>query len=124
MISLPILAAAALAGCTATDGDSLHCKGERIRLLGIDAPEFHCPRNRTCVDGDPQAAKDYLAALIRGQSLTIERIGADRYGRTLAVAYVKGRNLSCQMISAGHAAYIARWDNGGRVARDCRLPQR
>ena len=61
MIALPILGAiATLAGCTATDGDSLNCNGERIRLLGIDAPEFSCPRGRKCVAGDPRAAKAYL----------------------------------------------------------------
>ncbi len=110
----------ALSLCAAIDGDSLRCNGENIRLLGIDAPEFRCPRNRQCVEGDPQAAKDYLAALIAGRSsLTIERVGQDRYGRTLGVVYVDGYNLSCAMISAGHAAYVERWDNGARVARDC-----
>lgn len=121
MIGLTLLASlAALSGCYAVDGDSLTCNGERIRLLGIDAPEFHCPRNRQCVAGDPRAAKAYLAALIQGRSLTIARVGKDRYDRTLAVVYADGRNLSCQMVSAGHAAYVARWDNEGKVARDCR----
>lgn len=109
----------ALALCAAIDGDSLRCRGENIRLLGIDAPEFNCPRNRNCVEGDPQAAKDYLAAIIDGRSLSIERVGKDRYGRTLGVVYVDGVNVSCRMIQAGHAAYIERWDNGRRVARDC-----
>ena len=27
-------------GCTVTDGDTVRCNGERIRLLGIDAPEL------------------------------------------------------------------------------------
>lgn len=122
MIPLPILGAlAALTTCQAVDGDSLNCNGERIRLLGIDAPEFHCPRNRTCVDGDPRASKAYLAALINGRKLSIKRVGKDRYSRTLAVVHVDGRNASCEMVRAGHAVYIARWDNGGRVARDCRL---
>ena len=111
---------AALSGCYAVDGDSLTCNGERIRLLGIDAPEFRCPRNRLCVTGDPRAAKAHLAALIDGRRLTIERAGKDRYDRTLAVVYADGRNVACQMMSAGHAAYVARWDNEGRVARDCR----
>ncbi len=109
----------ALSLCAVIDGDSLRCNGENIRLLGIDAPEFRCPSNRQCVEGDPQAAKDYLTGLIAGRGLTIERVGQDRYGRTLGVVYADGYNLSCSMISAGHAVYIERWDNGGRVARDC-----
>lgn len=109
----------ALALCAAIDGDSIRCSGENIRLLGIDAPEFSCPRHRQCVEGDPQAAKDHLAALIRGRALTIERVGRDRYGRTLGVVYADGVNVSCLMVQARHAGYIERWDNGGRVARDC-----
>lgn len=33
-------------GCRAVDGDTLRCGQERVRLLGIDAPEMpgHCPR--------------------------------------------------------------------------------
>lgn len=113
------LALVALSGCTAVDGDSLRCNGESIRLLGIDAPEFNCPRYRKCVDGDPQAAKEFLAALIRSGKLTIKRTGYDRYDRTLAVVYVDGANTSCLMIKAGHAQYIKRWDNGELVVRDC-----
>lgn len=125
MTILPFLAGlAALTGCTATDGDSLNCNGERIRLLGIDAPEFHCPRNRNCVAGDPHAAKAHLVALIKGRRLTITRIGKDRYNRTLAVVYAGGRNVSCQMVRAGRAVYVAKWDNGRRVAKDCGLAWR
>jgi endonuclease YncB( thermonuclease family) len=49
----------------------------------------------------------------------IERIGQDRYERTLAVVYADGVNVSCAMVQEGYAAYVRRWDNGGRVARDC-----
>lgn len=33
-----------VSGCTLTDGDTIRCIGERIRLLGIDTPELpsHC----------------------------------------------------------------------------------
>lgn len=121
MIGLALLAPlTVLSGCSVVDGDTLNCNGERIRLLGIDAPEFHCPQKRNCVVGDPHAAKAYLATLIDGRRLTIERVGKDRYDRTLALVYADGRNVACQMVSAGHAAYVARWDNDDRVARDCR----
>lgn len=114
------LAAVALANCTATDGDTLRCGQERVRLLGIDAPELHgCPPRRRCVTGDGQAARRTLAAAIARQRLTIVRVGEDRYGRTLGVVYAAGQNLSCAMLAAGRAQYIARWDNGALVARDC-----
>lgn len=121
MSSLTAFASAvALFGCNVTDGDTLNCNGERIRLLGFDAPELNgCPRNRRCAPGDGQEAKRYLASLIAGRSLTIERVGVDRYDRTLAVVYADGVNVSCAMIAAGQGVYRADWDNGGRVARDC-----
>jgi endonuclease YncB( thermonuclease family) len=122
MTILPFLAGlAALTGCTATDGDSLNCNGERIRLLGIDAPELNCPRNRNYVAGDPRAAKAHLVALNMGHRLAITQLGIDRYNRTLALVYADGRNVSCQMVRAGSAVYVAKWNNGRRVAKDCGL---
>lgn len=118
MIILATLAA--LGACTVTDGDTIRCGDERIRLLAIDAPELGtCPRWRTCVDGDGQAARAALQRTVHGKRLTIERTGTDRYGRTLGVVYADGRNLSCAMVAAGQAQYVARWDQGGAVARDC-----
>lgn len=119
----PALAAAegeALWGCRAVDGDTLRCAGERIRLLGIDAPELpgHCRPGRQCVAGDAQAATRSLAAAIGG-ALTIERVGVDRYGRTLAMVAGAGGDLSCHQLRAGAAVYKAQWDNGLRVARAC-----
>lgn len=110
-------ALSALLLCVAVDGDAIRCAGERIRLLGIGAPELagHCRQGRNCVAGDGEAAKRAMAALIRGRSVTIERVGQDRYGRTLGVVYANGQNLSCAMLSADQAEYIERWDDGHRT---------
>lgn len=117
---MPILTALALAACTATDGDTLRCGRERVRLLGIDAAELHgCPPPRRCVAGDAVAARAHLAALVLRARLTIVRVRQDRYGRTLGAVYADGQNLSCAMLAARQAVYVARWDDGGRVARDC-----
>ncbi|WP_202393065.1 thermonuclease family protein [Alteraurantiacibacter buctensis] len=114
------LALAILLACTATDGDTLNCGGERVRLLGIDAPDLHgCRQGRQCVVGDGEAARQAIARLIGGAALRIGRVGHDSYGRTLAVVYADGANASCAMIAAGHAVYRRDWDNGGRVALDC-----
>ncbi|MCD2316384.1 thermonuclease family protein [Sphingomonas sp. IC-11] len=109
-----------LSGCAVTDGDTIRCGDERIRLLGIDTPELpgHCRRGRDCVTGDPYAATASLEAALTG-SLTINRVGEDRYGRTLArVAGTKG-DLSCWQLARGHAVYKPKWDDGMRVARTC-----
>jgi micrococcal nuclease len=114
--------------CAAVDGDTLRCaptplfpKGERIRLLGIDAPEMrgHCRKGRRCAPGDPHASAASLASALRNGAATIERIGSDRYGRTLAMVRVGGQDLSCWQLSRGKAIYRPDWDNGRRVASRC-----
>lgn len=120
-----IVAAAVVALiCTpvVTDGDTIRCGHERIRLLGIDAPEMpgHCRRGRVCVAGDPYKSKTNLVRLLRAGPYRIERVGMDRYGRTLATVSANGRDVSCAQIEAGMAVYVAKWDNGKRIAHLCK----
>ena len=109
--------------CSATDGDTLRCGDERVRLLAIDAPELpgHCRAGRDCVEGDPFAATTSLEAAVTDRVLTIERLGRDRYDRTLTIAYADGAITSCTMIASGHAAFVPRWDIDGAVRRECGL---
>jgi len=44
----------------------------------------------------------------------------DRYGRSVAMAWAASVNLSCWQLRRGHAAYVARWDDGKRLASVCR----
>lgn len=109
-----------ITGCRVTDGDTIRCGDERIRLLGIDAPELpgHCRTGRDCAPGDPVASTDNLRDAMTGE-LHIERVGEDRYGRTLAlVAGAKG-DLSCWQLQHGQAVYKPKWDNGSRVSSMC-----
>ncbi|MET1756530.1 thermonuclease family protein [Novosphingobium sp. RD2P27] len=107
-------------GCSATDGDTIRCGDERIRLVGIDAPELpgHCQAGRDCAPGDPHASTNNLKAAMSG-SLTIKRIGEDRYGRTLALVAGSEGDLSCWQLSHDRAIYKAHWDDGLNVARTC-----
>lgn len=113
----------ALLACTlvVVDGDTLRCGAERIRLIGIDAPELpgHCQHGRRCVPGDPYRSMSNLASALHGRA-TIRRLGTDRYGRTLALVAVNGNDLSCFQLASGSAAYVEKWDNGGSVAAICR----
>jgi micrococcal nuclease len=126
LASLPSQAAApavrdnTLTSCTVTDGDTIRCGAERIRLLGIDAPELagHCRRRRDCAPGDGQTSKRSLAAAVFGP-ITVDRVGRDRNGRTLAIVHAGGVNLSCQQLERRQAIYKPRWDNGKRVASEC-----
>lgn len=112
--------AEAISGCSVTDGDTIRCGDERIRLLGIDAPELpgHCRSGRDCAPGDPYASTNSLSAAMTGQ-LTIKRVGEDHYGRTLAMVAGSEGDLSCWQLGHGQAIYKMDWDDGLNVARTC-----
>jgi micrococcal nuclease len=102
------------------DGDSLRCGDTRVRLLGIDAPEIsQCPHWRVCVAGDGQASKRSLKAGISYGPVRYEPVVVDRFGRTVAVVYAGGVNLSCWQLQRAQAVYKPRWDNGRRIAKAC-----
>lgn len=107
-------------GCTVTDGDTIRCGDERIRLLGIDAPEMpgHCREGRDCAPGDPYASTASLRSALVGE-LYINRVGTDRYGRSIATIKGGKGDLSCWQLASGQAIYKADWDNDLRVARTC-----
>ena len=109
-----------ISGCRVTDGDTIRCGDERIRLLAIDAPELpgHCRSGRRCAPGDPVAATRSLEAAMTAP-LTILRVGQDRYGRTLAQVAGTHGDLSCWQLEHHQAIYRSEWDNGLRVARTC-----
>lgn len=112
LLPLPALAQQTVSGpARAIDGDTLEVQGQRIRLLGIDAPES----GQACRDaqGTPypcgERARMAMAQMIAGQqvSCTVER--ADRYGRGLAVCRAGGLDLNAEMVRRGAAvAYIDR----------------
>lgn len=51
--------------------------------------------------------------------LRIERVGEDRYGRTLAMVTGARGDLSCWQLERGQAIYKPQWDNGYRVNARC-----
>lgn len=105
--------------CAITDGDTIRCGEERIRLIGIDAPEMKkCREGRKCVDGDPVASKNHLNAAL-APTMQIVRYGQDHYGRTLARVASNVGDLSCWQIKNGHAVYKKQWDKKGVIASLC-----
>lgn len=97
------------------DGDTLHVDGERVRLVGIDAPELpgHCRPGRRCVSGDPYLSKWALEQLTLRRGVHCRPEGRDRYGRVLATCwadgarlgggYGQGINLNQYMLEGGYA---------------------
>lgn len=86
------------------DGDTVTLGKERIRLRGIDAPEF----DQTCTRGGAQyscgrQAREALAALTRGRSVTCSGSERDKYGRLLATCSVGGVEINRSLVADGWA---------------------
>lgn len=91
----------------AVDGDSLTVAGRRVRLFGIDAPEYR----QTCRIGwsnwacgsDAAAA---MRSMIDGRQLDCASVDHDVYGRTVANCRVEGIDLAAAMIDKGLAIVL------------------
>lgn len=85
------------------DGDTLVCEGVgHVRATGYDTPEIraHCDRERIAADRATAA----LSRLIwRGQAVTVDISGLDRYGRTLGRVLVDGKDVAGPMLASGYA---------------------
>lgn len=81
-------------GDTITVQDSKN-KHIRVRLEGIDCPEIGQPFGNT--------ARQYTASYCMGKTVKIEKVGQDRYGRTLAIVWAGDVNVNKALIKAGLA---------------------
>tara|TARA_Y100001973_G_C5182886_1_gene325982 strand:+ start:1442 stop:1831 length:390 start_codon:yes stop_codon:yes gene_type:complete len=82
------------------DGDTfITNKGDRVRLIGIDAPELPSLRGIE--------SKMYLHELIDNKVITLERDGMsdnkDKYGRLLRYVYLNKKDVNLQMLKSGYA---------------------
>jgi endonuclease YncB( thermonuclease family) len=93
----------------ALDGDTLDVTTSngtiRVRLEGIDAPEGgqRCNLRWLGTWDCGKAASLALAQLVRDRVVTCDNRGLDKYGRTLAVCFVDGRDVNAEMVRAGLA---------------------
>lgn len=101
------------------DGDSIRlCSGERVRIANIDAPELfgseRCSATAArrlresanppwCDYAKGERARDALAAFLVRGSIQLQRVGIDRYGRTLARISAGGRDVGDYLIEQGLA---------------------
>ena len=110
VVFLLAVSASSLAGqlsvIRVTDGDTVKVTGNgekmTIRLVGIDAPEISKKKNQP---GQPFSRKStkYLASLVLNKSVEVKSYGTDRYGRTLGVVSVDGKDMNLEMVKAGLA---------------------
>ena len=106
-------------GFVVVDGDSLEYQGERIRILDIDAPEFL----QKCYDSSGWQyrcgfeAKEYLRKLVSG-NIRCERMGKDRYKRSLMDCFNGNINIGAEMVRQGYAvAYSDRYKEEEQEAK-------
>jgi len=87
------------------DGDSMEIGNHRIRLMGIDAPEYI----QTCKDKHKKIypcginSAKYLKALIKDKTLTCRVHKKDQYERDLCTCYVGNIDINREMILSGNA---------------------
>jgi micrococcal nuclease len=87
------------------DGDAINVLQDKttvqVRLEGIDAPEA----------GQPFGAKarQALASKILAKTINVERKGNDKYGRTLGVVWLDGRNINLEMVAEGWAWHFKKY---------------
>ena len=84
------------------DGDTFTLDGERIRIVGIDAPELgqaKCAAEKVLAF----KASARLGELLAGCAVVLDRQGKDRYGRTLATVTACGRDIGEALIREGLA---------------------
>lgn len=104
------------------DGDSLQLAGERIRLRGIDAPEFNqsCRRGGSDYPCGRQAA-NALKQLTEGRQVSCQGWERDRYGRLLATCTAGGIELNRRLVADGWAVAYGGYGAEEAQARAARL---
>jgi endonuclease YncB( thermonuclease family) len=95
-----------------TDGDTIKVRcGEtgayeelKVRLNAIDAPEKK--------QAFGNRAREALSQLCFDENAQVERVGGDRYGRTIANVWCKGRDVSRFMVGNGWALVYDKYSRG------------
>jgi endonuclease YncB( thermonuclease family) len=99
------ITSSALMPAKVIDGDSIEIGSHRIRLMGIDAPEY----SQKCKNKNKQTypcgkkSVQYLQKLVNSNNVTCHIIKKDQYDRDLCTCYADGKNINQEMILSGNA---------------------
>lgn len=103
---------------TINDGDSITLGAERIRLRGIDAPEYDQICRKDGADYPcGRRARDALVRTIGGQTVVCSGWQRDRYDRLLAACSANGRDLNRLQVEGGWAVAYGEFEAEERAAR-------
>lgn len=85
---------------TIHDADTVTCIDEhgrpvKIRLRGIDAPEFDQPHGRL--------ARNTLESKLAGRHVRVEGAARDQHGRLLGTLFLENRDVNRELVAEGHA---------------------
>ena len=97
----------AVASPRVIDGDTFELEsGEKIRIRGVDTPEMKAKNARDRALA--VAAKNELERLLQ-RGFRVERIGRDKYGRTVGEVFTYGGEVAEELIEKGFGrAYLYR----------------
>jgi endonuclease YncB( thermonuclease family) len=107
---------------TVNDGDTITLGQERIRLRGIDAPEYTqtCQRNGTDY-ACGRMARQALIGLIGGRAVSCTGWQRDRYGRLLGDCRAGDVDLNRALVAAGWAVAYGGYEAEERKARTAKV---
>ena len=89
------------------DGDTIHVRisegVEKVRYIGVNAPELHHPRRGEEPGG--REARDVNRQLVAGRRVRLELDvqARDRYGRLLAYVWVGDTMVNSELVRRGYA---------------------
>jgi len=83
-----------------SDGDTIKVLATGRELLRIRVAWIDCPEMGQAFGS---RAKQFMSALVFGKDVELRPHGADRYGRTVAMVFVDGRDVGLMLIKAGLA---------------------
>jgi len=114
LLLLPLLASGAVSAATiegtvvrVVDGDTIHVqladRVEKIRYIGVNAPEIHHP-----LKGEEPGGREATAVnrrLVEGRHVRLELDvrTRDRYGRLLAYVWVGDTMINAELVRQGYA---------------------
>ena len=89
-----------------TDGDTIKVltpdnRQVKIRLYGVDAPEKK--------QAFGTKAKEFLSSLIFGETVEIQPISIDLYGRTIAKVWIHGKDVGLTCIEYGYCWHYVQY---------------